>query len=287
VHTQSKQAYQRTNKNDVVEQLAAIEHRTRTLRTQAPDQQLPHEHLVDCRPDDPYQISRSRDRASDFRQFLHIHREDVATQASLCLFHDYSIFTLLQHFYRQLTHFLLVTITGQDREFTASEQRSLLIKDNRLYEHQILRINFTSYDIRRDQDSINVGTNSDIMVLAQDKDNGHPYWYARIIKIYHAMICRTGCGNTWEKRDFLWVRWYGLDTSRRFGFKTRRLPSVGFLDPSHDDEAFGFIDPAAVIRAVHLIPAFHYGLTSDILPPSIARRDEEEDSDYKRYYVMM
>ena len=62
------------------------------------------------------------------------------------------------------------------------------------------------------------------MVLADNETNGHPYWYARVIGIFHAMVRRSGFGNEWEKRDFLWVRWYGLETSHQFGFKAKRLP---------------------------------------------------------------
>jgi len=171
------------------------------------------------------------------------------------------------------------------REFTDQDRRSILIRDNRIFRHQVLRINYTTYDVRRNQDSINIRTQSDVMVLADNETNGHPYWYARVIGIFHAMVRRSGFGNEWEKRDFLWVRWYGLETSHQFGFKAKRLPRIGFVDT--DDNAFGFIDPANIIRAVHLIPAFYHGLTSELLPASMARRKDEDDQDYNRYYVNM
>ena len=46
--------------------------------------------------------------------------------------------------------------------------------------------------------------------------------------------------------------------------------------------AFGFLDPALVIRAVHMIPDFSGERVSDILPKwSMMRsvKDEEEDED--------
>jgi hypothetical protein len=118
----------------------------------------------------------------------------------------------------------------------------------------------------------------------------HPYWYARVIGIFHAMVRRVGIGGTtgtFEQMDFLWVRWYGYDTHARSGFKARRLHQIGFLDSFGDEEAFGFIDPSDVIRTIHLIPAFKLGTSSDFLPPSIARREDEGDEDYVRYYVSM
>jgi hypothetical protein len=104
------------------------------------------------------------------------------------------------------------------------------------------------------------------------------------------MVRRVGIGGTtgtFEQRDFLWVRWYGYDTHARSGFKARRLHQIGFLDSFGDEEAFGFIDPSDVIRTIHLIPAFKLGTSSDFLPPSIARREDEGDEDYVRYYVSM
>ena len=72
----------------------------------------------------------------------------------------------------------------------------------------------------------------------------------------------------------------------RSGFKARRLHQIGFLD-SNDPGAFGFIDPQDLIRAIHLIPAFEARTTSGLLPPSIARREDEGNEDYQRYYVNM
>ncbi|KAJ7651840.1 hypothetical protein B0H17DRAFT_958236, partial [Mycena rosella] len=48
---------------------------------------------------------------------------------------------------------------------------------------------------------------------------------------------------------------------------------------------FGFLDPTEVIRATHLLPGFHYGRTSSLLPRSIARRLEDKDEDWVYYYV--
>ena len=84
---------------------------------------------------------------------------------------------------------------------------------------------------------------------------------------------------------FIRVRWYGLDPDPRyrFGWKSRRLPRIGFIDDTAKDNtspAFGFIDPANIIRGVHLIPAFKDGLTSGLLDTSpLARQPHEGDYD--------
>jgi hypothetical protein len=174
--------------------------------------------------------------------------------------------------------------------FTDQDRQKVLFHNNRIYCHKTLRVNFTTYDCRRDQDTINPRTHSDIMVLAdedEDADNSHPYWYARVIGIFHAMVRRVGGTGSFEQMDFLWVRWYGFDTHARSGFKARRLHQIGFLDSHEDKGAFGFIDPSDVVRAVHLIPAFKLGKCSLFLPPSMARREDEGDEDYVRYYIGM
>ena len=69
----------------------------------------------------------------------------------------------------------------------------------------------------------------------------------------------------------------------------RRLPKVGFVPDDLDagSSAFGFLDPAQVIRGVHLIPSFAEGLTGDLLQLSFARLEYEGDLDWRCYYVNM
>lgn len=131
------------------------------------------------------------------------------------------------------------------------------------------------------------------MVLSHedpDDDNDpHPYWYARIIGIFHAQVRHVGPNSRspeTQKMDFLWVRWFGRDLTHPTGFEARRLHRLGFL-PSNTIDAFGFLDPNEVVRGVHLIPAFAYGHTSDLLGPSIARQPSENDEDWVYYYVSM
>jgi hypothetical protein len=55
--------------------------------------------------------------------------------------------------------------------------------------------------------------------------------------------------------EFLFVRWFGCDLSPKPGWRAKRLIQLGFV-PGNGPDAFGFIDPAQVIRSLHLIPAF-------------------------------
>ena len=163
---------------------------------------------------------------------------------------------------------------------------SLKLVNDRIYRHKVLRINYTTYDVRRSQDSLNPRTHGDIMVLSDD-DVTHPYWYARIVGIFHAMVVKTGPkakSREPKKMEFLFVRWFGLDYEELGGWKAKKLHQIGFVE---GDGAFGFVDPADVIRAVHLIPRFTQGRTKEMLGPSFARSILDKDEDWVRYYVNM
>ncbi len=161
-----------------------------------------------------------------------------------------------------------------------------------------MRVNFTTYDMRRDQDTINPRTRADVMVLnpGEDdtpKDKQHPYWYARVCGVFHANVIYTGPGSTTrepQRMEFLWVRWFGVEPGTENAFKSRRLQLVGFI-PAHKPYAFGFLDPAHVIRGSHLMPAYHFGRTQALMGRSLLRREKteehEDNSDWRFYYVGM
>ena len=147
------------------------------------------------------------------------------------------------------------------------------------------------YDNRREQDFINPRTHSDVMVLADDHDaKFHPYWYGRVIGVFHAMVrfnSSRAKAREMQRVDFLWIRWYGIDCDSdmmKSTFKAKHMYQVGFLDGALD-EAFGFINQSDILWAVHLIPSFVSGCTSEIGISPRAHCPEEDNQDYVRYYV--
>jgi hypothetical protein len=59
-----------------------------------------------------------------------------------------------------------------------------------------------------------------------------------------------------RKLEVLWVRWFEHDTHAPLGSWTHsRLDRLRF-PPMAREDAFGFLDPANVMRACHIIPAF-------------------------------
>lgn len=169
-----------------------------------------------------------------------------------------------------------------------------------MYSHRIVRFNYTTYDVRRAQDVVNPGTpHCNIMLLKTHTDDSpddpepepeeaqdtHPFLYARVIGIYHVNVIYTGPGmvNYNPTRfDFLWVRWYTHVPSSRSPYRLDQLkfpPMSGQLE-----DAFGFVDPADVLRSCHIIPAFCHGPCREDGEEGISEwaRDSE---DAKAYYV--
>src|SRR5712664_2724448 len=180
---------------------------------------------------------------------------------------------------------------GDEEEFSDSGLNTVRIVDNRIYSAKVLRVNYTTYDIRRDQDSMNPRTNADVMVLSPETGPGaHPYWYAHVLGVFHARVLHTGplaTNRSIQHMEFLWVRWFGVDPGHRYGHKVARLPKIGFV-PESDPLAFGFLDPSLVLRGCHLIPAFNDGRTSDLLTAALtAARPPDEFEDWVAFYVNM
>ena len=179
-------------------------------------------------------------------------------------------------------------------EFTEEERNTVQIAGERIYQCKTMRINYTTYDVRRDTDTINIGSYPDIMIKSPETgSDAQPYWYARVIGVFHALVSSSHAGipeRSLCRMDFLWVRWFGVEPGRyRHGFRYARLPKIGFVE-SADPFAFTFLDPAQAIRGVHVIPAFSEGRTSALLPngKSAARiLNPGEEDDWVNFYVNM
>jgi hypothetical protein len=204
----------------------------------------------------------------------------------------------LQGFLRDLRAHLLARMlgeeyTGDERNFSTADLLKITFVGDSIYEHRTARFNYTTYDQRRASDTVNPHTHPDVMLKSQD-ESGHPYWYARVIGIYHAEVSYEG--RQAKVMSFLHVRWLAGDPDYD---RPKRLPRLGYFDcRTEEDFAFGFLDPEVVIRSVHLIPAFGYTTpkTEDLLKhqgPSLARRFNSRTDvsqwtwDWTWYYVNM
>jgi hypothetical protein len=79
-----------------------------------------------------------------------------------------------------LSRLLNCDYDGDEVPFSDADRNTVRIIDNRVYASKVLRVNYTTYNLRRDQDSMNPCTHCDVMVMSRETGpNAHPYWYAR------------------------------------------------------------------------------------------------------------
>jgi hypothetical protein len=103
--------------------------------------------------------------------------------------------------------------------FDQAETKHIILPHNRMYWHKIIRFNYTTYDMQREQDVLNPGTSHcNFMALAPlnsgEISNEHPFMYGRALGIFHVNVIYNGPGMIdYQPRrfDFLWVRWYDLE----------------------------------------------------------------------------
>ncbi|KAJ3548000.1 hypothetical protein NMY22_g1435 [Coprinellus aureogranulatus] len=180
-------------------------------------------------------------------------------------------------------------------DFSDEDRNTIRFYNNRIYQVATCQVNYTTYDNRRDYDTINSTSHPDVMVLSQeDNRDAKPFWYARVLGVYHAKVSTThprAARQNTERMYFLFVRWLGAEPSYSFGFRRARLPKVGFVQhvEEYDNFAFGFLDPEQILRGVHLIPDFNGSRTTELLPykSPVARQVDQsgEDDDWANYYV--
>lgn len=201
-----------------------------------------------------------------------------------------------QEFIPSLKNHILARLTGNpfdeyEQNFTQEDRQRVEIYKDRLYTHQTMQINYTTYDRRRDQDTLNIRTHADVMLLAQednvDPGDEHPYWYARVCAIYHAYVRLAG-SQEWQPIEIAWIRWFGRAMDAVGGFKKARLDRIGFV-PSDQEAPFGFLDPSLILRVVHLVPGFAHGRTNELLPGASVIRQQQasDDEDWRYFYINM
>ncbi|KAJ7732533.1 hypothetical protein B0H16DRAFT_1770162 [Mycena metata] len=230
-------------------------------------------------PDIHHHTSRARRKPLDIFSSFHSRTGDPALKDFIPKLQDHILGRLLERDFDGDTH----------EEFTAADRRTVRIHSNKIYATRTLRVNYTTYDVRRGQDTLNPRTSSFVMIRSPETETGaHPYWYCQLLGVFHANVFRvTESGATSPTpMEFLWVRWMGVEPGYRAGIKRARLPKVGFVAES-DPFAFGFLDPQHVLRGSHLIPDFVGGRTNELLATreETAARDPQDTEDWATYFV--
>lgn len=242
-----------------------------------------------------HHIATSQNHPVALFTFLREHANDPALKVQSIFFHfEWALLTrAYQKFIPKLKDHVLyrlrnLDISYCDHTFTPEERNTVIIPNDTIYSVQTMQVYYTTYDMRREYDIINPRTHADIMVLSGETTPHHPYWYARVLGIYHMETWINDGGQPVKQHfEVLWVRWLAPLRNHKSGVKHARLPKVAFVEES-DVDAFGFLDPGQVIRGIHLIPAFVSGRGVSSFPhgKSLARPGGELD-DWKMYYVGM
>lgn len=182
-------------------------------------------------------------------------------------------------------------LPGLDNSYSASEATTnhVVFKGGRIYQHHVLRVNYTTYDVKRGQDNFNPNSqHRDIMMLAEKREGesrniSDRFCYARIVGIYHANVQYIGPGvKDYNPRrlNFLHVRWFDpVPSDAQHGVALDMLR----LSPMNAEDAYGFIDPADVLRGCHIIPAFAKG---QMRPADAVTSPLSKDSYHWKYYYI-
>ena len=200
----------------------------------------------------------------------------------------------LEGFWEMLLDHILTRLTegGNQCEFSTSNRAAVSILGSCMHEHKRLTMNYTTYDMKRERESLNPTESTvDVMMLSDEMGgSGTPFWYARILKVFH-VYASLGTGRESTRLDIVWVRWFTRDKKHNFGLKYCRLERIKFTTEEDGYLPFGFIDPKEIVRAIHLIPAFSLNQTGELLSKSLLARvskfSKGSEMDYAGYYVNM
>lgn len=306
--------YKRTSKKDYKKQLARIERRKARINhirqkltaASVSQSQLGATPRTSSANDltQHYHIGVSENHPCHIGSFLRSYTGDPAIKVSGCHWLSHvSSHSLQQDFLPNLKMHLLSRLrealqrdsTGANPESSRSSPShleqisSIYFKNDVMYQHNVLRINYTTYDVRRAQDIINPKTDHrDVLFFSTSIDQTtHEYQYARVIGIYHVNLIYCD-PSTYQYRfrrmEFLWVRYFKVlnNVSVKSGWSTASLDQV---QPCrvNDTDAFGFLDPDQVLRACHLIQRFSLGRQ---YPDGNGLSGLAGDGhDWRRYYV--
>ncbi|KIO30648.1 hypothetical protein M407DRAFT_20363 [Tulasnella calospora MUT 4182] len=227
--------------------------------------------LPEFSPEQHYQMAKSVKYKIHIGDMVNTHPEEPALKGFIPALKDHILGRLGNR-----------PFDGEEGEFTDEERDRIIIFNNTLYRHSTLRVNYTTYNMHRDQDIINPQTASRSFVMVEAADGKTRIWYARVLGIFHLQVINTTDSHHLPQRlDVLWIRWLGEDPGYVGNPGVRRLERVGYVPEG--PFAFGFIDPDVVVRAAHLIPAFIYEKTDKLLTRSLFW--DCQDGDWENYYV--
>ncbi|KAF9778070.1 hypothetical protein BJ322DRAFT_1015103, partial [Thelephora terrestris] len=193
----------------------------------------------------------------------------------------------LKDFAARLKDHLLARILNRQYDtdpptFTNEDRDRLYISEDRLEQRYGMNIYYTTYDLRRGKDRVNMKNRSHVMTLSQDDD--HPYAYAQVLGIFKLDVLHGPTTPDEVRMDVVWVRWFKIDETHRAGWKSKRLYRLKFVPPL-EDGAFGFLNPDDIIRGTHLVPGFSLGHRTLSPTNPTSEWNPKKEFDWEAYYV--
>ncbi|KZT04051.1 uncharacterized protein LAESUDRAFT_658596, partial [Laetiporus sulphureus 93-53] len=102
------------------------------------------ETLEPTSPEARYHISHLQKNFQDITTWLRVNKDDPACKNFLPLLKDHILGRLCCRGY-----------DGDERGFSESDHCTVVFEKNRMYFHSVLQLNYTTYDLRRTQNSVN------------------------------------------------------------------------------------------------------------------------------------
>ncbi|KAG6905246.1 hypothetical protein DXG01_003988 [Tephrocybe rancida] len=180
-HRTVKARYKRTDRKAYSRQIARIERREARLRKihacTNPFERADDDTVRKGNPDVHHIIGKTENLPLHIGTFV----ADQSGDPAIIEF----IPKLKHHLLPRIRELVSGSLYGTDNVPTPTHSLDLWhyvhLKHDRLYKHNIMRVNYTTYDIRRGEDIIHVNTSHcNVMVLNPffNKDNGqHPFWF--------------------------------------------------------------------------------------------------------------
>ena len=119
----------------------------------------------------------------------------------------YSLIDYFQDFVPRLKDHLLSRLLlndeydGDEQVFTSEEQNTVHFMNNlnRVFQSKRFQLNYTTYDIRREQDTLHPGHGAFIMMLSrEDGPDAHPFWYAQVLSAFFIAVNHHGVDKMME-----------------------------------------------------------------------------------------
>ena len=87
---------------------------------------------------------------------------------------------------------LLLTHLREQLFLDEDNTEQIFVENQTLYEHPILNIKYTSYEVKQDKDTVHIGYGqTGVMVYTPTLREDEPWSYANVLGVYHITIHTT------------------------------------------------------------------------------------------------